>query len=95
MLFELDKDLKSTFLLSQIASQDGMPGFSFNRFILCFFEKDKAIDNLDGDEYAVSFDATPDAYGCYDTVILKFENGKVKDVIESDKYYDSTNSYLK
>lgn len=60
-----------------------------------YIDGDDDIDNLDGDEYAVSFDATPDAYGCYDTVILKFENGKVKDVIESDKYYNSTNSDLK
>lgn len=45
--------------------------------------------------YAVSVEAKPNTYGCYDMVIFTLDNGKVIDIRESDKQYDSTNDEIK
>ena len=53
-------------------------------------------DNLQENEtYAVSVEAKPNAYGCYDMVIFTLDNGKVIDISESDKQYDSTNDKIR
>ena len=51
-------------------------------------------DCEDEEMVAVSSEAKPDCYGCYETVRLILEDGKVVDVEDNDQLYNSTENEL-